>query len=164
MVPCYLAQYFGLSETIIGLTIVAAGTSMPEVVTSIMAVIRGEREIAVGNVIGSNIFNILGVLGISALFAADGIDISDSLIRFDIPVMIAVALACLPIFFTGGIISRSEGILFLGYYTAYTLYLILAATHHDALPVFSSVMIWFVIPITVLTLVVTAWRQFRVGE
>jgi len=160
----FLAQNFGLSETIIGLTIVAAGTSMPEVVTSIMAVIRGEREIAVGNVIGSNIFNILGVLGISALFAADGIDISGSLLRFDIPVMIAVALACLPIFFTGGIISRGEGILFLGYYTAYTLYLILAATHHDALPVFSSVMIWFVIPITVLTLAITAWQQFRAGE
>ncbi len=155
----YLAQNFGLSETIIGLTIVAAGTSMPEVVTSIMAVIRGEREIAVGNVIGSNIFNILGVLGISALFAADGIDISDSLIRFDIPVMIAVALACLPIFFTGGIISRGEGILFLGYYTAYTLYLILAATHHDALPVFSSVMIWFVIPLTVIVLCITVYQQ-----
>ena len=157
----YLAQYFGLGETIIGLTIVAAGTSMPEVVTSIMAVIRGEREIAVGNVIGSNVFNILGVLGISALFAADGIDISDSLIRFDIPVMIAVALACLPIFFTGGIISRGEGILFLGYYAAYTLYLILAATHHDALPVFSSVMLWFVIPFTVIILAVNLYQYFN---
>ena len=154
-----IARLAGLSEAIIGLTIVAAGTSMPEVVTSIMAAIRGEREIAVGNVIGSNIFNILGVLGISALFATDGIDISDSLIRFDIPVMIAVALACLPIFFTGGIISRGEGILFLGYYTAYTLYLILAATHHDALPVFSSVMFWFVIPLTVFVLCITAYQQ-----
>jgi len=154
-----IARLAGLSEAIIGLTIVAAGTSMPEVVTSIMAAIRGEREVAVGNVVGSNIFNILGVLGISAIFALDGIDISESLIRFDIPVMIAVALACLPIFFTGGIISRGEGILFLGYYTAYTLYLILAATHHDALPVFSSVMIWFVIPLTVFVLVVIVYQQ-----
>lgn len=159
-----IARLAGLSEAIIGLTIVAAGTSMPEVVTSIMAALRGEREIAVGNVVGSNVFNILGVLGISALFAAEGIDISDSMIRFDIPVMIAVALACLPIFFTGGIISRKEGALFLGYYIIYTLYLVLAATHHDALPVFSSVMIWFVIPITVLTLAITAWQQFKSGR
>ncbi|REL37889.1 sodium:calcium antiporter [Rhodohalobacter sp. SW132] len=159
-----IARLAGLSEVIIGLTIVAAGTSMPEVVTSIMAALRGEREIAVGNVVGSNIFNILGVLGISAMFAYGGLDISQSMIRFDIPVMIAVALACLPIFFTGGIISRGEGILFLGYYTAYSLYLILAATHHDALPGFSSVMIWFVIPITVLTLAVTAWQHFKSGK
>jgi cation:H+ antiporter len=160
----YLAQYFGLSETIIGLTIVAAGTSMPEVVTSIMAVIRGEREIAVGNVIGSNIFNILGVLGISALFAADGIDISDSMIRFDIPVMIAVALACLPIFFTGGVISRGEGVLLLGYYIAYTLYLVLAATQHDALPIFSSTMLWFVIPLTVIVLAIVVYQQLMNGK
>jgi len=72
-------------------------------------------------------------------------------------------LACRS-FLPGGIISRGEGILFLGYYTAYTLYLILAATHHDALPVFSSVMIWFVIPITVITLAVTAWQQFKSGR
>ncbi len=91
--------------------------------------------------------------------AAGGIDISDSLIRFDIPIMIVVALACLPIFFTGVIISRGEGILLLGYYSAYTLYLILAATHHDALPVFSSVMIWYVIPLTVIVLIVTVYQQ-----
>ena len=147
-----IARSAGLSEAIIGLTIVAAGTSMPEVVTSVMAAIRGEREIAVGNVVGSNIFNILGVLGISAMFASGGLDISPSMIRFDIPVMIVVALACLPIFFTGGVISRGEGALLFGYYITYTLYLILASSQHDSLPVFSSVMLWFVVPITVIAL------------
>jgi cation:H+ antiporter len=160
----YLARLFGLSETIIGLTIVAAGTSMPEVVTSVMAAIRGERDIAVGNVIGSNIFNILGVLGISAIFATDGIAVSHALIRFDIPVMIVAALACIPIFFTGGIISRGEGILFLGYYGAYTLFLILAATRHEALPAFSLVMLWFVIPFTVIILAITVHRQLKADK
>jgi cation:H+ antiporter len=154
-----IAESLGVSETIIGLTIVAAGTSMPEVVTSVMAVIRGEREIAVGNVVGSNIFNILGVLGISALIAPGGLEIAMSFITFDIPVMIAVALACLPIFFTGGVISRGEGALLLVYYVAYTLYLILASNQHDSLPVFSSVMIWFVLPITVTVLLITVYQQ-----
>lgn len=159
-----IARLFGLSEAIIGLTIVAAGTSMPEVVTSVMAAIRGEREIAVGNVVGSNIFNILGVLGISAMFASGGLDVSLSMIRFDIPVMIAVALACLPIFFTGGVISRGEGLLLIGYYVAYTLYLILAATRYEALPVFSTVMLWFVIPLTVIMLAIVVYQQIINGK
>lgn len=156
-----IAQTIGVSETVIGLTIVAAGTSMPEVVTSIMAAIRGEREIAVGNVVGSNIFNILGVLGISAWIAPAGLEISESFIRFDIPVMIAVALACLPIFFTGGVISRGEGALLFGYYITYTLYLIAASAQHDSLPVFSSVMLWFVVPITVIVLLIVALQQIK---
>lgn len=156
-----LAQSLGVSEVVIGLTIVAAGTSMPEVVTSIMAALRGERDIAVGNVVGSNIFNILGVLGISAMFAPSGLEISESFIRFDIPVMIAVALACLPIFFTGGVISRGEGALLLGYYIAYTLFLVLASSQHDTLPAFSSVMSWFVIPITFIILLIIAAQQLK---
>jgi cation:H+ antiporter len=121
------AQYLGVSELVIGLTIVAAGASLPEVFTSVIAPIRGEREIAAGNVIGSNIFNIMGVLGIASIVAPVGIKISSVVIRFDIPVMIVVAIACLPIFFTGGVISRKEGALLLGYYVTYTLYLILTA-------------------------------------
>jgi cation:H+ antiporter len=155
------ARYLGVSELVVGLTIVAAGTSLPEVVTSVIAAIRGERDIAVGNVVGSNIFNIMGVLGLAAIVAPSGIEISTAVIRFDLPVMIVVALACLPIFFTGGVISRQEGVLLLGYYVAYTLYLVLAASHHDALPRFSAVMLYFVIPITVVTMVVVAMRELR---
>lgn len=93
------ALRLGVSELVIGLTIVAAGTSLPEVATSVIASIRGERDIAVGNVVGSNIFNILAVLGLSGLISPDGINVAPSALRFDIPVMIAVAAACLPIFF-----------------------------------------------------------------
>ena len=155
------AKYLGVSELVIGLTIVAAGTSLPEVVTSVIAAIRGERDIAVGNVVGSNIFNIMGVLGFASIIAPTGIKVSTAVIGFDIPVMIAVALACLPIFFTGGVISRQEGALLLGYYVAYTLYLVLAASHHDTLPGFSAVMLYFVIPLTVVTIIIVALREMR---
>jgi cation:H+ antiporter len=155
------AQALGISELVIGLTVVAAGTSLPEVVTSVVAAIRGERDIAVGNVVGSNLFNIMGVLGVTALIAPDGIGVSAAALNFDIPVMIAVAFACLPILFTGGVISRQEAVVLLGYYVAYTLYLVLAATHHDALTPFSSVMLYFVIPLTVVTLGVIAVQELR---
>ncbi|MFO7570293.1 MAG: calcium/sodium antiporter [Smithellaceae bacterium] len=155
------ARYIGVSELIIGLTIVAGGTSLPEVVTSVVAAIRGERDIAVGNVVGSNIFNIMGVLGLAVIVAPGGIQVSSAVIGFDIPVMIAVAFACLPLFFTGGEISRPEGALLLGYYVAYTMYLILAAAHHDALPVFGAVMLYFVLPLTAVTLVIVALREIR---
>ena len=156
-----LARAFGVSELVIGLTIVAAGTSMPEVATSVMASLKGERDIAVGNVVGSNIFNILAVLGLSSLVAPDGVNVALAALDFDIPVMIAVAIACLPIFFTGYNIARWEGFVFLGYYVAYSAYLILASAEHDALPAFSSVMFYFVIPITALTLGITAYRSWR---
>ena len=156
-----LAQALGLSELIIGLTIVAAGTSMPEVATSIVAAVRGERDIAVGNVVGSNIFNILAVLGLSSVLAPNGISVSAPALAFDIPVMIAVAVACLPIFFTGFKVARWEGWLFLAYYAIYVLYLILDATQHDALPLFSTAMLLFVVPITVLTLGVFVVRDVR---
>jgi len=156
-----IAKAIGIGELIIGLTIVAAGTSLPEVATSVIASIRGERDIAVGNVVGSNIFNILMVLGLSSLVAPEGIKVSTAAMRFDIPVMIAVSVACLPIFFTDNMIARWEGILFLGYYIAYTLYLMLASAHHRTLPLFSTAMVLFVIPITLLTLTVVTWRAIR---
>ncbi|MDX1591595.1 MAG: calcium/sodium antiporter [Balneolaceae bacterium] len=123
-----IARWFGVSELVIGLTIVAAGTSMPEVVTSIIAAVKGERDIAVGNVVGSNLFNLLGVLGISGMVAGDGLQVMNSAIMIDIPVMIAVALLCLPVFFTGKKISRGEGWLLLILYVSYTAWLILSAS------------------------------------
>ncbi|MBD3619032.1 MAG: calcium/sodium antiporter [Chromatiales bacterium] len=156
-----IATALGVSELVIGLTIIAAGTSLPEVVTSLVASLRGERDIAVGNVVGSNLFNLMGVLGIATLAAPGGMPVSPAVIGFDLPVMIAVAFACLPIFFTGGVISRWEGGTLFGYYLAYTLFLILAATTHDALPLFSAAMLWFVLPITALTLLVLSWQSHR---
>lgn len=156
-----LARAFGVSELVIGLTIVAAGTSMPEVATSVMASVKGERDIAVGNVIGSNIFNLLAVLGLAAIVAPAGVNVALAALDFDIPVMIAAAVACLPIFFTGYQIARWEGFVFLGYYVAYAAYLILASAQHDALPAFSNVMLLFVIPITLLTLAIAVYRAWR---
>lgn len=156
-----IARIMGVSELIIGLTIVAAGTSLPEVATSVIAALRQERDIAVGNVVGSNIFNILAVLGLAGIVAPSGINVSTAALGFDIPVMIAVAVACLPIFFTGHLIARWEGVLFLSYYAAYTAYLILNSTQHAFLPVFSTAMMTFVVPMTLLTLLVLVVRQTR---
>ena len=143
----------------IGLTIVAAGTSMPEVAASITAAFKGERDIAVGNVVGSNTFNILGCLGLSSLVSGDaGLTMAASLLSFDIWVMLAVALACLPVFVSGREIARWEGGVFVAYYVAYVAYLILAAQQHDALPAYSAAMLSFVIPLTVVTLVVVLLR------
>lgn len=156
-----IARALGVGELVIGLTIIAAGTSLPEVATSVLASVRGERDIAVGNVVGSNIFNILGVMGLSALVAREGVPVSDALLGFDVPVMIAAAIACLPVFFTGHIIARWEGGLFLAYYAAYTTYLLLASTGHAALPTFTSSMVWFALPLTAVTLVVVTVRAAR---
>jgi len=154
------ARALGVSDVVIGLTIVAAGTSMPEIATSVTAAFKGERDIAVGNVVGSNIFNILGCLGLSGLAAGDsGLAVAPSLLAFDLWVMIAVAIACLPIFLTGGEIVRWEGGVFVVYYAAYVGYLILAAQDHDALGAFSGVMTGFVLPLTVVTLVVVLLRR-----
>lgn len=155
------ATTLGVSELVIGLTIVAAGTSLPEVATSVLASIRGERDIAVGNVVGSNIFNLLAVLGLGSLIAPAGVTVPPGALTFDIPVMIAVAIATLPIFFTGYEIARWEGMVFLGYYIAYTAYLVLQAADHPALNEFGAAMTWFVLPLTVLTLLVVVVRSRR---
>jgi cation:H+ antiporter len=156
-----IARLFGLSELIIGLTIIAVGTSLPEVAASIIAALRGQRDIAVGNVVGSNLFNILAILGLTSVIAPGGVAVPPAALTFDIPVMIAVALACLPIFFTGYTIARWEGWLFLGYYLAYTAFLLLDATGHDALPAFSTMLGLFVLPLTAVTLLVLVGRALR---
>lgn len=154
------ARAFGVSDVVIGLTIVAAGTSMPEVATSLTAAFKGERDIAVGNVVGSNTFNILGCVGLSGVVAGSGgLALAPSLLNFDIWVMLAVALACLPVFLTGREIARWEGAVFVGYYIAYVTYLILAAQQHEALQAFSATMLGFVVPLTIITLVVVWLRQ-----
>lgn len=156
-----IAESFGVSELVIGLTIVAAGTSMPEVATSVVAAIRGERDIAVGNVVGSNLFNILSVIGLSSIIAPSGINVSETALRFDIPVMIAVAVACFPIFFAGHRISRTNGIAFLGFYIAYVVYLIFNATSHEALGTLRSAMVYFILPLTTLTLIFITVQELR---
>ena len=155
------ARLIGVSDLVIGLTIVAAGTSMPELATSIMAALRNERDIAIGNIIGSNIFNILGCLGIAGLVSGSGLPLAPAVMNFDMWVMVAVAVACLPVFVAGRLIARWEGMIFVFYYAAYAAYLILAAQAHDALDEYSQVMLGFVVPITIVTLVVSVARPPR---
>jgi cation:H+ antiporter len=156
-----IAQYYGISELIIGLTIISIGTSLPELATVISASLRGKQDLVVGNVVGSNLFNILLVIGFTSLIAPNGLAVSEAAIWFDMPVMIAVALACLPIFFSDYLIERWEGGLFLAYYFAYTAYLFLNATHHSGLSTFNTVMLWFVIPLTVITLFAFSWEFWK---
>jgi cation:H+ antiporter len=156
-----IARALGLSETIIGLTIIAVGTSLPELATSVIASFRGERDIAVGNIVGSNVFNILSVAGLSGLVAPVGLEITPGVIRFDLPFMLAVAIACFPIFLRGFVITRLNGLFFFAYYVAYTCYLILGATNHDSLPMFSKVMFEFIAPLTgvmLIGLLIFEWR------
>ncbi|MCL4204471.1 MAG: calcium/sodium antiporter [Pirellulaceae bacterium] len=150
-----LATLFGVSQLIIGLTIVAVGTSLPELVTSIIATMRGQRDIAVGNIVGSNLFNILCVVGLTATIVPAGLEISPQAIRFDLPIMIAVAVACLPVFFTGHRIDRWEGAVFFGYYLVYLTYQVVAATNPTVPLAFTVLVFGFALPLTAITLIVS---------
>ena len=156
-----LARALGLSELVIGLTVIAVGTSLPELATSVLAAIRGERDIAVGNIVGSNIFNLLCVLGLASLVSPQAIAVSSSALAFDFPVMIAVAVACLPIFFAGYTINRWEGLLFLAYYIAYTLYLVMSSTGRPFAETLGDAILGYALPLTAITLLVIAGRAWK---
>ena len=158
-----IAKALGVSELVIGLTIVAVGTSLPEVSTSVIAALKGESDIAVGNAVGSNIFNLLGVLGIGALVSPDGIFVAQQVLQFDLPVMLFVALVTLPVFYIDGRISRIEGGLLLSYYVVYVTYVILRASESAALTSM-QLFIAFFAPITFTVLIVIAIRSLRVKE
>ena len=189
-----LAAVIGLSPLVIGLTVVSYGTSAPELAVSLQASLHGQAEIALGNVIGSNIFNILMTLGIAALIVP--LTVAQQLIRLDVPIMIGVTGLMLmfsmdgelgrvdgiilllgSIFYTGFLVYQSrresdaevqaeyekeyadvspktwQHLLFISYYVAYTAYLGLNAIGHDQLGLYSNVMLLFVIPLSVITLV-----------
>lgn len=154
-----IAVALGVSELVIGLTIVAAGTSLPEVATSVVAALRGESDIAVGNAVGSNIYNLLGVLGIAGLVSPEGIGIAEHAFRFDFPVMMFVALITLPIFYVDSRISRFEGSMLFSYYLLYTAYLILRSSESAALPAL-TVFALFYAPFTFLVVSSQAIRSY----
>lgn len=156
-----LARAFGLSELVIGLTVIAIGTSLPELATSLIAVLKGERDIAVGNIVGSNLFNLLCVLGLTALVSPRAVPVASNALAFDFPVMIAVAIACLPIFFNGYRINRWEGALFVSYYLFYMLYLIMSQTGMSGVELLRDAMVWFALPLTTVTLLVISARALR---
>lgn len=157
----FIAKHFGVSELIIGLTIVSVGTSLPEVATSVVAALKGERDIAVGNVVGSNIFNILTVLGISSIVSPAGIAVAKQALESDMLVMIAVAVAAFPVFFYGYRIGRFSGFFFLAFYGAYLAYLILGATGHGVFAGYQQVILHYVAPAVALTLIALTTLALR---
>ncbi|MCP9850190.1 calcium/sodium antiporter [Cyanobium sp. Morenito 9A2] len=154
----------GVSETVIGLTIVAAGTSMPELVTSVVAAYRGKGDLAIGNVVGSNLLNQLVILGLCATVSGGrGLGVEQVMISRDFPIMVATTLACLPIFWSGGVITRTEGWLLLGLYGCYLLEQILLNTVPGALDEFRLVVLVAVLPASLLFITWGAlqWRKRR---
>jgi len=122
-----LGRWAGIGGEVIGLTIIAAGTSLPEVATSIAAILRGERDLAIGNVVGSNIFNLLGVLGVCAL-VVPGSFVFDAVGNLpDMAIMLAVAVMCLPICISGLEVSRQEGAVMMAAYGVYLALVVLRA-------------------------------------
>jgi cation:H+ antiporter len=156
-----LATRIGVSELVIGLTVVAIGTSLPELATSALAAYRGERDLAVGNVVGSNIFNILSVLGASALIAPGGLAVSAEARSFDLPVMLAVAIVVFPVCFTGFKIDRVEAALFLLFYGLYLTFLVLYSMAAPGVDLLRMVVVYGVAPVTALTLGFAVWNQWR---
>ncbi len=123
-----LARGFGVSELVIGLTIVACGTSLPEIATSVVASMQNKGDIALGNVVGSNIFNLLFVLGLTAIASPNGLEVSPHAANIDMVVMVVSAALCLPMMYTGKLISRCEGLLLFSGYLAYVGFLYFGAT------------------------------------
>ncbi|MGB1925604.1 MAG: calcium/sodium antiporter [Rubripirellula sp.] len=156
-----IASRLGISQLVIGLTVVAIGTSLPEVVTSLVASYRGQRDIAVGNVVGSNLFNVCCVVGLTGIIAPDGIPVGQQAINVDLPIMVAVTMVCFPVFWTGGVIKRFEGVLFLTYFGLYTAFLVVSSTNPESGSSFGKNMLMLVTPLTVIALAFSFWDGRR---
>ncbi len=156
-----IARGWGMSELVIGLTLVAAGTSMPEVATSVVAAFKGERDIAVGNVVGSNLFNLMCVLGLTGLVTPGGIPVGAEAVAQDLPVMVLVAVACLPVFLIGHVIERWEGMVLLAFYGLYTAALICEAQGREQGLQLVTTAAWVLGPLAVVAYGATLVRQLR---
>ena len=155
-----LAATFGVSELVIGLTIVAIGSSSPEIVTSLLAARRGYPEMAVGSVIGSNIANLLLVSGITAVLSTK-IEVPKDAFEFDIPVMVIASIACLPIFATEHKLVRWEGALFLACFAAFTCFLLFRPRISQIFPVGSQIVWPIATPLILATVVVVSYRLLK---
>lgn len=136
----------GVSNLVVGLTVVAIGTSFPELATSLSALRRGEGDIALGNIVGSNIFNIGLVLGLPAIIFPGGIRVPRDAITMDLPILLAAVVLLTAFAFTGLVIARWEGALFFVLYLVYVSYLVLDSIGSEAAPIIGSIMVWFVLP------------------
>ncbi|MDG2305887.1 MAG: calcium/sodium antiporter [Candidatus Binatia bacterium] len=159
-----MALALGVSELVVSLTIVAFGTSLPELVTAVIAALRGENDIAVGNVVGSNIMNLLLILGLSSFFATGGLAVAQQVTDFDLPFTLVAAVACLPIFWTGHRMERTEGALFLLAYAVYLCELVMTATGHSAAEVARNTLYFVVAPLMALSILASLARTMRAGS
>jgi cation:H+ antiporter len=156
-----IARGAGLSELVIGLTVVAAGTSLPELGTSILAAARGQRDVALGNLVGSNLFNLLIVLGVGGTLAPGGLPVPSGVATIDLPIALGVALVCLPVAFTGARIARWEGAVLLGFYLAYLAWLLADASGHAQADDLAAALVGFVVPLGAVAFVTLAIRERR---
>ena len=151
-----IASRLGISELVIGLTVLAVGTSLPEIAATLVAIRRNEHDLAVGNIMGSSIFNIVAVPATMTLVHAASLPVSNDAVRFDMPIMLLAIVACLPIFFSGHRISRSEGVLFLLYYAAYVVTLYVRSVSDS--PITTPTLALLAIPVLVVTLSIVIYR------
>ena len=157
-----LAILLGVNEIVIGLTIVATGTSLPELITSIIAAFKGNTDLAIGNVIGSNLLNQLLILGSCSIFSGfKGLSIEQSLIKVDLPFMVITTFACLPIFWTKGKITRKEGFFLLSLYIFYILDKIMFLSNFNNLyELRIGIFIYFLL----LTIIFLAEEKFKLSR
>ncbi len=156
-----IATYLGLSNVVIGLTIIAVGTSLPEIATSFVAGLRGESDIAIGNAVGSNTMNIFIIAGLSSLITPGGLKVSDIVLSTDLPVMMGAAVLCLVVMYSGYSIHRWEGIFFLLFFAAYMAFVVIRNSNPEYTPQISALFYYAVLPITATTAGVSVLRTFR---
>lgn len=152
-----IARILGLSELVIGLTIISIGTSLPEVATSLSAARKGNADIAVANVMGSNLYNVLLTLALTLIIAPNVLEVSKDAITLDLPFMVLVSMACIPIFIAGFNLTRVDGALFLSYYVTYLTYLVLNAINSPIVSTMQGVILYAAIPLTILYMM---WRIY----
>ncbi len=160
-----LASSLGVSEAVIGLTIVSAGTSLPELITSLVAALKGRTDLAIGNVVGSCLLNQLLVLSSCAIASGTiGLQVDALLINRDIPIMVLTTLACMPIFWTNGQISRTEGGILVGLYIFYIFDQVIPHTLPSIQDEFRLIIICFIAPVIIITFIfqsLTYWRHLQ---
>ncbi len=159
------ARLLGVSEAVIGLTIVSVGTSMPELITSLVAAIRGRTDLAIGNVVGSSLLNQLLVLSSCAVVAGgSGLHVDQLLIDRDLPLMVLTSIACIPIFWTRGRISRLEGGILLGLYICYIFEQIIPITLANLHDEFRLILLCIILPSVIIIIVsqtILYWKDLQ---
>ncbi len=159
-----IATEFGISEIVIGLTIVAIGTSLPELATSVVAAMKGQRDLAVGNAVGSNMFNLMIVLPAAAVLSPAGVPVTTSVLWFDLAAMTMIALICWPIFISRSTVSRFEGAVMLGLFAMYTTILIAEATKYGSVQTLKTGYSVFILPAVIAVVSIAAVIHLRDGR